>query len=190
MSENYFEDEQFDTVDFTIHPFVKGEYENCRFTNCNFANLDLSNVRFVECEFTGCNVSMTKLPGATLNTVKFRESKIIGINFENCNEFLFSVEFENCIMNFSSFYKRVMKKTRFKDCTLHEVDFTDTDLSGSSFLKCDFFKAKFENTNLEKADLRTSFNYALDPDLNKIKKAKFSSEGLPGLLHKYDIIIE
>ena len=83
-----------------------------------------------------------------------------------------------------------MKKTLFKDCTLHEVDFTDTDLSGSSFIKCDFHKAKFENTNLEKSDLRSSFNYALDPDLNKIKKAKFSIEGAVGLLLKYDIVIE
>ncbi|HTE26717.1 pentapeptide repeat-containing protein [Flavitalea sp.] len=190
MSENYFEDDQFDSVDFTTRPFVKGEYENCRFINCNFANMDLSNVQFIECEFTGCNISMTKITGATLNTVKFKESKIIGINFENCNDFLFSVEFENCILNFSSFYKRVMKKTLFKDCTLHEVDFTDTDLSGSSFIKCDFHKAKFENTNLEKADLRSSFNYALDPDINKIRKAKFSIEGVVGLLHKYDIVVE
>ena len=190
MSENYFEDEQFDSVDFTARLFVKGEYENCRFINCNFSNVDLSKAQFIQCEFTGCNISMTKITGTTLNTVKFKESKIIGINFETCNDFLFSVEFDNCIMNFSSFYKRVMKKTLFKDCTLHEVDFTDTDLSGSSFIKCDFHKAKFENTNLEKSDLRSSFNYALDPDLNKIKKAKFSIEGAVGLLAKYDISIE
>ena len=190
MSANYFEDDQFDSVDYTVVPFVKGEYENCRFINCNFANIDLSHTRFVECEFTGCNLSMTKLTGATLNTVTFKESKIIGINFENCNEFLFSVSFDNCTMNFSSFYKRVMKKTSFKDCMLHEVDFTDTDLSGSSFSKCDFHKSKFENTNLEKADLRSSFNFALDPEINKIRKAKFSGETLQGLLTKYDLTIQ
>ena len=50
--------------------------------------------------------------------------------------------------------------------------------------------AKFENSILEKADLRTSRNYLIDPELNKIKKAKFSIHGIAGLLAKYDIEIE
>ena len=190
MKDNYFEDEKFESIDYTLKPFVKGEYENCIFTNCNFSNVDIPHTQFIECTFIGCNISMTKLGNTTLNTVKFKDSKVIGINFETCTEFLFSVEFDNCILNFSSFYKRVMKKSLFKDCTIHEVDFTDADLSGTVFQKCDFNKAKFENTNLEKADLRTSFNYALDPNVNKIRKARFSLDGLPGLLAKYDIVIQ
>jgi hypothetical protein len=50
--------------------------------------------------------------------------------------------------------------------------------------------ATFENTILEKADLRTSYNYLIDPEINRIKKAKFSKEGIVGLLHRYDIEIE
>jgi hypothetical protein len=48
----------------------------------------------------------------------------------------------------------------------------------------------FEETNLEKTDLRTAYNYTIDPDKNKLKKAAFSLNGLPGLLSKYDIVIE
>jgi hypothetical protein len=33
-------------------------------------------------------------------------------------------------------------------------------------------------------------NYSIDPDLNKIKKARFSTQGIAGLLDKYDIEIE
>jgi fluoroquinolone resistance protein len=189
MSEVYVEDDKFESIDFTTQRFAPGEYDNCDFINCNFANVDCSFTRFVDCRFTGCNFSMSKLLGTSLNSVTFEDSKIIGINFETCNEFSFSVSFQNCILNFSSFYKRVLKKTLFRDCTLLEVDLTDADLAGTIFDKCNFDRAKFDNTNLEKADLRTSFNYSIDPERNKLKKAKFSRDGLAGLLEKYDLNI-
>jgi fluoroquinolone resistance protein len=43
---------------------------------------------------------------------------------------------------------------------------------------------------LEKADFRTSNGYSIDPEMNRIKKAKFSLEGVAGLLDKYDIEVE
>jgi len=51
-------------------------------------------------------------------------------------------------------------------------------------------RATFENTALEKVDLRTGFNYSINPEINRIKKAKFSLQGVLGLLDKYDIEIE
>jgi hypothetical protein len=47
----------------------------------------------------------------------------------------------------------------------------------------------FSNTNLEKADLSTSINFSIDPEKNKLKKAKFSVSGLVGLVAKYNIDI-
>ena len=73
---------------------------------------------------------------------------------------------------------------------LHEVDFTDADLSGSSFDNADLLHASFYNTNLEGADLRTASTYAIDPEVNRIQKARFSINGLPGLLLKYKIKVE
>ena len=58
------------------------------------------------------------------------------------------------------------------------------------FINCDFSGAVFENTILEKADLRTAINYSIDPEINRLKKAKFSMPGLIGLLDKYDIELE
>jgi len=69
------------------------------------------------------------------------------------------------------------------------VDLTECDLASAVFDHCDLAGATFENTILEKADLRTSFNYSIDPERNRVKKAKFSLQGLPGLLNKYDIEI-
>jgi uncharacterized protein YjbI with pentapeptide repeats len=112
------------------------------------------------------------------------------LHFENCDQFLFEVDFDKCILNLSSFYKWKLKKTRFKDSNLSEVDFTEADLTSSLFDNCELAGARFERTILEKADLRTSRNYSIDPELNKIKKAKFSIYGISGLLDKYEIEIE
>jgi uncharacterized protein YjbI with pentapeptide repeats len=71
-----------------------------------------------------------------------------------------------------------------------DVDFTETDLSNSSFDNCDLQKTVFINTNLEGVDFRTSFNYSIDPELNRIKKARFSMPWIIGLLDKYDIGID
>jgi hypothetical protein len=48
-------------------------------------------------------------------------------------------------------------------------------------------RATFENTIIEKVDFRTSYNYSIDLEINKVKKAKFSLTGVVGLLDKYDI---
>jgi hypothetical protein len=58
------------------------------------------------------------------------------------------------------------------------------------FSNCDLLHACFMYSIVEKADFRTARNYAFDPELNKIKKAKFSFPAVAGLLAKYDIDIE
>lgn len=73
---------------------------------------------------------------------------------------------------------------------LEEVDFSEAELTGSQFTECDFRGAMFDQTNLEKADFRSSINYSIDPEANRIRKSKFSREGAMGLLAKYDILIE
>jgi len=84
----------------------------------------------------------------------------------------------------------IIKKTVFKNSQLEEVDFTDCDLASSHFENCNLAQARFENTILEKADFRTSYNYSIDPEINRIKRAKFSLNHVTGLLHKYDIEID
>jgi len=48
----------------------------------------------------------------------------------------------------------------------------------------------FSRNNLSGVDFRTASNFAIDPEDNKMKGAKFSSENLEGLLKKYGIIVE
>jgi uncharacterized protein YjbI with pentapeptide repeats len=190
MERIYIQDEKFIKNDFSEHPVKIVDYENCTFINCNFANADLSKVTFVECAFLGCNLSNATLAKTGFREIKFNDCKLLGLQFENCSEFLFTVHFDNCILNLSSFYKVKLKDTIFKRTTLHGVDFTEAVLSHSIFGHCDLAGAKFENTDLQHADFRTSYNYSIDPELNHITKAKFSTEGVIGLLDKYDIEIE
>ena len=73
---------------------------------------------------------------------------------------------------------------------MNETDFSECDLTGSLFDNCDMAGATFDNSNLEKVDFTTAFNFSIDPEINRIKKAKFALPGVLGLLNKYDIIIE
>jgi uncharacterized protein YjbI with pentapeptide repeats len=83
-----------------------------------------------------------------------------------------------------------IKSRIFKNCQLLETDFSESDLTASVFDNCDLSGATFDNTNIEKADFTTAFNFSIDPEINRIKKAKFSLPEVLGLLNKYDIVIE
>lgn len=83
-----------------------------------------------------------------------------------------------------------LRKISFSGCSLVAADFMKTDLTEAVFDHCDLRRTVFIETILNKADFTTSFNYAFDPEVNKIKKAQFSLEGLQGLLQKYDIVVK
>ena len=83
-----------------------------------------------------------------------------------------------------------MKKTPFQRCSLKAVDFTEADLTEIKFIDCNLVDALFDRSVLEKSDFTSALNYRIDPNNNQIKKAKFSLEGLPGLLSAYQIEIK
>jgi len=184
--EQYIQDKTFYRNDTPI----KGNYENCIFNGCDFSEKDLSGYKFTECVFNDCNLSLAKLNKTAFQDVKFNGCKMLGLRFDTFNEFGLSFWFNNFLLNHSSFYKAKIKKTNFINSQLKETDFAEADLYNSIFDNCDLERAIFDQTILEKADLRTSYNYCINPESNKIKKAKFSILGVVGLLDKYDIEIE
>jgi fluoroquinolone resistance protein len=168
----------------------KGEYENCLIEGCELSEYNLSGFKFIDCTFKMCNMSLGKLTNTVFRDVQFIECKMLGLRFEDCNDFGLSFTFVSCQMTHSSFYKLKLKKTIFQYCQLHGVDFTETDLSGACFDDCELNDAVFMQTNLESSDFRTASGFEIDPELNRIKSAKFSLYGIPGLLLKYRIEIE
>jgi uncharacterized protein YjbI with pentapeptide repeats len=186
MQKNYFTDKNFDRID----TLIIGEYENCIFNSCDFSNNNLSEFMFIDCIFIGCNFSLAKLNQTAFRGIKFNDCKMLGLRFDTCNEFGLSFSFDGCQLNHSSFYKTKIKKTVFKNSELQETDFAEADLTSSVFDNCNLTQAIFDHTILEKVDFRTSYNYSIDPEINRIKKTRFSILGVSGLLDKYDIEIE
>lgn len=188
ISQNFI-DQKYSGNNYSISGLPDGEYECCSFVACNFSNANLGGIVFAECNFVDCNFSMAKLNKTAFKDCTFNNCKMLGLHFQDCNDFLFEVKFENCVLNLSSFYKLKMKKVPFVNCSLQEVDFSECDLTSAIFDSCDLAGAIFDHTILEKVDFRTAFHYSLDPEKNKLKKAKFSAAGIEGLLVKYDIEI-
>jgi fluoroquinolone resistance protein len=187
---NYFCDIKYLNTDFVKDGFSSGEFENCVFTNCRLADVNLSACVFINCAFINCELSNAKLNDTVFRDAAFRNCKLIGLQFSNCNKLLLSMEFWESQLNLASFYNLNLRKTTFNKCEMRETDFVNADLSGSRFLECDLTKALFENSNLSGCDFLSAYNYTIDPEVNKISKAKFSIFGISGLLGKYDIIIE
>ncbi|SEM75716.1 Pentapeptide repeat-containing protein [bacterium A37T11] len=185
----YFEDRIFRPSDLSNTGLPRGEYDHCQFLGIGSGLEQLSGLRFAGCTFTDCNLTAANVVKTAFQDVSFEGCKMLGIRFDQCDAMLLELSFKNCQLNMSHFYKLKLKNTSFIQCNLSETDFTEADLTGSIFDGTDLNRAHFERSVLEKADFRTAFNYAIDPENNRIRKAHFSLEGLPGLLGKYGISV-
>jgi uncharacterized protein YjbI with pentapeptide repeats len=134
-------------------------------------------------------MSNVNLNNASLKNVTFKDCKLLGVNFSECKDFLFYIKLDNCNADYCSFANKKMSKTCFYHCSLKDTNFTNTILNNSLFEHCNLANALFNKTNLKEANMETAFNFIIDPELNEIKKCKFSINGLLGLLAKYDIVV-
>lgn len=168
---------------------LQGTYEECVFRNCDFSGLSLNGFTFENCEFHSCNLSNAEVRNSSFQQVGFTDCKLLGMQFHMADPFSFEVYFSGSQLDFSSFYRCSLKNSKFAKCSLTGVDFTEANLQGIALEECDLKNAVFQNSNLEKTDFRTSFNFTIHPEHNKIKKAKFSLGEVAGLLSVYGIEI-
>ncbi len=186
----YIQEQVFKKISNLDHPTSDVEFEDCVFEGCSFSQGDFTDTKFINCTFHNCDLSGTKLIRTSFQDVKFTNCKMMGLIFDGCDAFGLSFQFENCQLAYSSFFKLKIKRTYFIDSILQYVDFSQAELSESTFNNCNLERATFSQTVLEKADFRTSFNFLIDPENNKLTKAQFSLAGIEGLLAKYNIKIE
>ncbi|MDH7445744.1 pentapeptide repeat-containing protein [Aquimarina sp. 2201CG14-23] len=180
----------FTNQDFSNQKLAGKEYDNCTFANCSFIQADIAVVVFLECTFMDCDFTKVMMKQTAFrDACSFKDCKLLGANFSSCDNFMFSAEFRGCIMDYVSFYGFEIKNTQFTDCKLVGADFTQAIITGSLFRDCDLANTIFDQTIAEKVDFSTAFNFDIDPTQNRLKKAKFSTKGLPGLLKKYDLEI-
>ena len=181
------ENKVFDKINYAESSLTGKQFTDCNFTNCDFSNCNMAYNTFADCIFDGCNLAMIRLNSTTLNNVVFKNCKVLGVNFSEAIDFLFNVTFEVSVLDYASFARKKMLKTRFYKSSLKDVSFTQTNISGSLFDDCDLLGAIFNKSDLTAANFSTSYNFRIDPELNNIKKAIFSFEGVMGLLAKYQI---
>ena len=179
----------FEKVDYTHTQINNREFEGCIFKNCDFSNSNVSHTTFMDCEFIDCNLSMTSLAGTSLKNVTFKNCKLLGIAFNECDDFLFQVYFDECVLDYALFSNKKMPKTKFINCSMKETTFIGTNLTSSVFDNCNLDGAIFNETQLAAVDFRTAYNYKIDPEFNAMRKAQYSTQGIVGLLDKYDIKI-
>lgn len=170
--------------------FEKNQISDMHFYWINFSVYDFSWINFINCKFEKCNLSNIALNSTTFNNIDFINSKIMWLKFVDINHFLSNFNFYDCNISLSSFYGLNLKNISFEDSEIKETDFTNTNLENSNFNYCNLEKSIFSNTNLKNTNFIWSYNFTIDPNLNKLVKTKFSRENCIGLLNYLDIIID
>lgn len=190
MSANYIIAQEFSHKIYAEDEIMYRDFERCTFTNCDFTQCDYLAVAFIDCVFINCNFTEAKINYVSLRDVVFTGCNFTGVNFAMVDTLLFKFEFKECILDYTKFYTLKMRGTLFTDCSLIAADFMNADITDAVFDNCDFHKSVFIDTIANKVDFTTSYNFTIDPEKNKLKKAKFSQAGLKGLLTKYDIVVK
>lgn len=165
----------------------KDQYECCDFYNCDFSNLNFFNFSFEECNFYSCNFSNANLNMIAIKSCLFKDSKMMGLKFQDINTFIFQAKFEKCQLDYSSFTGLKCEGFQFTDYKMHGVDFSGTNLEEAIIANCDLQEALFENTNLKKTDLTYSYNFSINPQINTIKELKVSREFIEGITDYFGI---
>lgn len=180
------ESEKFEKVEK-----LEGEsYIECHFLGCDFLEADFRGKQFQNCRFEKCNFVATKLDGARLQDVFFRDSKLMGIDFTLCDSSFLEVGFEKCLLRGCNFSELKLKMAKFIECNLRECHFVQCNLEQADFKGADLGGSLFHNTKLERANFVGATQYTIDPLNNSLKGARFSSPEALSLLTGLGVVIE
>jgi len=187
MTSDYITDSAFKNVIFNESDIKYKDFENCTFHNCDFTSCTFQTVTFIDCNFFECNFKETKINYVSLRGVFFTKCDFTSVNFAMTDQVIYEFHFKDCLLDYAKFYALKLKKMQFINCSMIAVDFMKSDLTEVIFDNCNLRRAVFIDTIAIKADFSTSYDFTIDPEKNKLKKAVFAMESLKGLLEKYDI---
>lgn len=182
-------DTTFSNQLFEGRPFDE-EIEGCTFSDCDLEEVDLSNLLVVDTTFQDCDMRMIRVDGTRLQGVRFVRCRLSGVAFSDCSDFALGLTLSACDAEFTGFSELKLWGMSFGASVLKGADFIGADLAGADLSGCDLLDATFEGTNLTKTDFRGAVNFAIDPDANRLRGAKFSRGSLDGLLLKHGLVID
>jgi fluoroquinolone resistance protein len=185
----YFEKNNFSAKEFEAIMSESAEFVECLFLGIDFTACNLGHYKFIDCQFNECNFSNVGLKGASFRGATFRKSKLIGLNWSECQN-LVNASFYESLLDYSVFHSMNLKGVIFSDCKMNEVDFYESKLMKSSFGDCSLRGANFNKANLSEADLRTAHDYMIDLRYTIVSKAKFNLPEALSLFTSLDIILE
>jgi len=188
--DDYHSELVFSGLSFAGYDLADHTFEDCVFDSCHFRDLSLSRVGFVSCAFSRCEFILVKLEHAMFNSARFRDSKLVGLNFSDCSKFGFLPDYESCLLDGVTFCGNSLKKGRFFACTIRDSDFLDCDLRETSFDGTSLESTSFQKCNLERADFRSARDYSIDPVNNRLSRARFSLPEAQSFLGFLGISIE
>ena len=186
----FHEDRTFTGADPALQGLEQAEFERCVFRSCVWSGAHLTKARFTECTFEACDLSNASVVGTAFRTVRFNACKLLGIRFDTCNAFLLALSFERCQLDYATFCGLDLKGTGLGASRMIGVDLSGADLSGADLSGTDLSETVFDRTKLEGADLREARGLIIDPERNRLKGARFSMDGLPGLLVRHGLVIK
>jgi uncharacterized protein YjbI with pentapeptide repeats len=175
---------------FLENEIIYHDFERCTFEDCDFTSVNFTGVAFIDCVFSDCNFAKSKINYVSLRDVQFTGCDFTEVNFVTVDKLLFKFSFKDCLLDYTKFYGFKMRNTLFENCSMIAVDFMESDITGSIFNNCNLHKSVFIDTIANKTDFSTAYNFTIDPEKNKLKKAIFSTDGLKGLLTKFDLVIK
>ena len=176
-----------DKTDFTKEPLSE-EYYDCVFSNCDFNNLKICNTKFEGCEFVNCNLSLTTFASAIFDSV-FKDCHMLGCNLSLLNVFSGGLQFNGCNLNYANFSQLNMKGLKFHGCSIVEATFSNAKVKNSIFHDCNLERTDFGGADITMCDFETSYNFTINPNDTKLRKARFSKDQLEGLVAHLGIII-
>lgn len=190
LLDEVFEELKLEKKSFAGDDLSRKEFFDCQFVECDFSESDMSHTIFEDCTFTRCNLSLVKLNNARLRGIKFVETKLLGLDFAKCDRFILEFECHKSIIKNCSFREMNIQKTKFAGCDILDCDFIESNLVSSDFSEANLRGTTFLKSNLEKCDFSNAYDYIINPNDNKVKKAVFTLPEAMGLLKGFNIVIK
>lgn len=170
---DFFEDQEFASLESPHGDFAQKEFLRCRFTRLTLPESDWRGARLDDCTFEHCDLSRIRVPQTALRGVTFVNCRLTGVDWTDVRPTP-TVSFEECNLQYSSFVNINLTGTRFAGCRLTDVQFLEARLVESDFSASDLGGARFEGCDLRHANFANARGFVVDPVRNKVKDARIA----------------
>ena len=174
-SDSSVEDQVIERVQVCGATIKNLDFVDCTFIGCNFLEAKLTKISFTRCNFKGCDFAMCSFTQCEFWELYFDDCRLIGINWSIAG-LTINAQFLNCRLDYSSFFKLILRSRRFSNCSAIECNFSHCDLQKSHFVECDLSNSSFTGADVRNADFSTSVGVFINPRNTKVGETAIGSD--------------